>query len=114
LAKRKPNSKYVDRITEISAKHLQAAVRIIVPTDRDLLDPVTEPLGKCEDLYVEHVPVDTLPPKQVVSDVAPKELEPALCVHNIRQPHHGMHKDPKSSRPNTTIKGLWSLDLRIR
>ena len=84
-----------------------------MPADRNLLDPVAEPLRQGEYLDVVHVSVDLLPPEQVVSNIAPKKLEPALGIHDIRQANYGMHENAESHRPEAAMKRLSPLDLRI-
>src|ERR1700733_8269733 len=102
-AERVPDPEDIGDIAKITSNQLQTAIGVIVPTDRDLLDPITEPLGNREYLNVEHVPIYTLTPEQIASHVALKKLESALCVRYARQSHYQVHEDAESPGSDTPI-----------
>src|SRR5260370_370526 len=73
-------SQNVSHIPQISAYQLQAAIAVVAPTDRHLVDGHSKVLRKNQNLHVEHITVDFLMGKDFLGGIVLKELEAALGV----------------------------------
>jgi hypothetical protein len=106
LIERHPDFENICDIAEIPAKQLQAAVRIVMPADRNLFNAIAPPLSQSENFDVVHVSVNALTAEQLTCNLAPEELEATLCVANIPQSYHRMHEHGEAFGADSPVKRL--------
>src|ERR1700722_4279674 len=112
-ALRQPYAENIDHVTRVSAEQRQAAVAIVPPADRYLLDAITQAPRYRQNLHVEHLSVDTLPAENLAGRLAREKLEAALRVGDALQAHHGVHEHPETLAPDLPEERLPLLDLRL-
>src|ERR1035437_4583005 len=100
-----PDPEYFVHIAQ-RAYQAEPAVGVVAPVDRQLLDAIPQPPRDGQNLYVEHVAVDLLPPEQLLGHRALKELEPALRVLYPRKADHRLHKPVESHRSDAPVERL--------
>src|ERR1043166_1577220 len=86
-----PDPENIAHVAQVARDQLQAAVRIVAPRNRHLLDAVSEAPRDRQNLHVEHVAIDLLAPEELLRGVAREKFEPALRVLNSPHPHHGVN-----------------------
>ncbi len=94
---REGNTQDIQAVAYRSADHLQAAVSIVFPADRNLSNSIRGFSSEIQHFKIEHVSVDILFAEKIESDVSLKELEPALRVFNVIQAENCMHEYFNSS-----------------
>src|ERR1043165_1208078 len=106
-----PDPENIAHVAQVARDQLQAAVRIVAPRNRHLLDAVPEAPCDRQNLHIEHVAIDLLPPEELLRGLAREEFEPALRILNSRQPHHGVHENRKSLRSDLPVERLFLFDF---
>jgi hypothetical protein len=107
---RKPYAEDVFRVTPVAGNQLEPAIRVVSPPDTYLFDTVATPLCQVEDFYIEHVSINLLTSKKIVSYLPAEELEAALSVPNVPQTDQAVHDKPESLRAQPSMKRLGNLD----
>src|ERR1019366_9446547 len=105
-----PDPENVAHVMQVAAHQVEPAVGIVAPADGQLLNPVAEAPRNRQNLHVEHVAVDLLPPEQLLGHRVLEELEPALRVLDAREADYRMHKPAESHAPDAAVKRLRPFD----
>src|ERR1035438_2420582 len=84
-----PDPENVAHVAQVAAHQIEPAVGVVAPADGQLLDAVPQPLRDGQNLHVEHVAIDLLPPEQLLGHRVLEELEPALCVLGLSPARSG-------------------------
>src|SRR5215471_10920620 len=107
-----PDPENVAHVAQVARYQVQAAIGVIAPANRQLLDPVSQAARDGQDLDVEHIAVDLLPPEQLLGHGVLKELETALRVLDAGKSHHGLHEPMEPFRAHAAVERLLLFDDR--
>src|ERR1017187_76344 len=105
-----PDPENVAHVAQVATHQIEPAVGVVAPADGQLLDAVPQPPRDGQNLHVEHVAVDLLPPEQLLGHRVLEELEPALRVLDAREADYRMHKPAESHAPDAAVKRLRPFD----
>src|SRR5262245_7001803 len=107
---RKPYPEDLFSVAQGAGNQLEPAIRVVFPPDTHFFDTIATPLCQIKNFYVEHVSINLLTTKKIVSYLPAKELETALCVMNVPQTDQTVHDKRESPRTQLSMKRLRNLD----
>src|SRR6266536_528610 len=96
-----PDPENVAYIAQVAAHQVEAAIGVVAPADRHLLNAIAEAARDRQNLDVEHVGVDLLTPENFLRRIALKELKSTLRVVDAGQADEGLHEPEKTERADT-------------
>src|SRR5262249_35194816 len=106
VAVQKADPDHIKDVPEIAAQQLEAAVMIVVPTNRDLANRIIKQLRQVQKLDVEHVAVNFLALEKHARSILGKEFEPALSVRDTGQTQDALAEDGEAPAAYLAVPGL--------